>query len=510
MLNEKNKLYTPSFGRHLQTLSKMKVIASAHADIAVNDVAVEESKLAEEVEKEADSRRVKPVSRKEDDTTHSIHRIGGVYSRKVGPRLGAGSYGRAYLHVDGGDGQVSPHYYVVKVVSIYRKKISWINANGKVRERYHNPIEASRIKGHITAEIEVLQKLDRLIRFDTRVNAQGTEKHYIVQTHVPGITLFAYLENLKENQKKFTFTQAKSLMLGILNKLDALHTLNIAHGDFTTSNVMVNPQQSGYDVNIIDFGFSRTIGQPCDMSDALRKYRDNTGKYEAFPPECRYSNIVHFNRSTDVYALGDIFRRILRQTSHANQQEIDALIHYVKYRMRNHTPDRRPTLEAVKERLDRNLVEMDQNLKQSTINILNTYYHYHSLRTWAVLDRRKKCDSIEKVVKKLQEVKDHTLFVELLQYGLEDYLKKHVMNSLPHYLSLANLGRGVDVFVRALKLHQDEFNAELFVQGLKKRLEDKYRNQALGIETLCGRLVAQFNTSSPEVGKKVRRSSSPS
>lgn len=510
MLNKYNKLYTPSFGQHLQALLKARVIASAHADIAVSDVAVEESKLAEEDKETAGSRRVKPVSRKEDDTTHSIHHIGGVYSRKVGSRLGAGSYGRAYLHVDGEEGELSPHHYVVKVVSIYHKKITWMNAKGELRSRYHKPIEADRIKGHVNAEIEVLRKLDRLIRVDTRTNAQGVEKYYIVQTHVPGTTLFAYLENLKANNKKLTFAQAQSLMFSILEKLDALHTLNIAHGDFNTSNVMVNPQLSGYDVNIIDFGFSRTFGNACDISDGLKKYKDNTGKYEAFPPECRYSNIVYFNRSTDVYALGDIFRRILKQTSHSNQQEIDALIHYIKYLMRNHTPDRRPTLEAVKERLHTNLVEMDASLKQSTIDVLNTYYHYHSIRTWGVLDRRKKCDSIDRVVKKLQEVKDHTLFVELLQYGLEDYLKKHVMNSLPHYLSLANLGRGVDILVRALKLHQDEFNAELFVQGLKKRLEDKYRSQSPGIETLCNRLFAQFNTSSPALSKKDRRSSSPS
>jgi len=282
--NPSPRLYTPAFEQTMAVLVENELalpetLQNSPAEHAARER--EEHVLAHSLARTEGVDSVKPVARNWHGTRASIHCIDGVYSRKVGKSLGIGGYARAYLLVDGGDDAKKPHHYVVKVVHI--QVAPYLKNNGGMAKA--DTAEQQVVtRAQVEAEIAVLKKLGRFIRYDVRTNGKGVEKHYIVQQHVPGVTLFTYLETIKSLGRPLTLSEAKVLMVKITMALKALHEeAGVVHIDLHRGNVMLAADNQ---VGLIDFGFSRPHGETSNLGTGLTRYKNKPTEYPWFPPEC--------------------------------------------------------------------------------------------------------------------------------------------------------------------------------------------------------------------------------
>ena len=153
-------------------------------------------------------------------------------------------------------------------------------------------------------EIEVLKKIKHpnLVKYYDSGNLliDGQKYAYVILDFISGETL----ADKMKRERKINPYEAKDIILGVLNGLNYLHTLNnpIIHNDITNLNVMLDLSGKVVIPKIIDFGYARFLSQSNKdfLKDGLNPFYQAN---EAF-------NKV-FSVQSDVFSVGALYYHLL-------------------------------------------------------------------------------------------------------------------------------------------------------------------------------------------------------
>lgn len=422
------------------------------------------------------SNNIKPLRRKESSAPLSLYNIGNVPSIKA-RKLGEGHYARTYLHVDGlslqpGETEAN-HYYAVKVFACKKGR---------------------RLKD-IAAELAVLKALGRLIRHDHRdftVTETYTDPHnpkkelkreipytktYVVQKYIPGVSLQTLLA--QRHLKRFSQAEAFALMSSICQALQALHQAGYAHGDLYDANVMV---ESNVQATLIDFNFSREFNEAYYFG-----YRPSgkpgikLGEHAHYAPECCEKMQFNFTPASDVYALGDLLKKICDNTQCDPSFPRDALQSLIQT-MRAENPAARPDLNSVMSQLNKlqsvvphapvKQQPIDPAMKDAVITAFQGYEQVLSSYLAVAMDssHRAKSAFLSGLSNELRQISQLEPFVQHLEKGFKDYILKFIKPDINHYGRLSNLGRGLNCFVEAIKACGIKIDAQKLLEDVQRDL----------------------------------------
>lgn len=413
----------------------------------------------------ADFSLLKPLSRKNNQRIkHSFYNIDNVPSFKLA-RIGNGSYGKVYVHVDALPDETLPHLYVVKVVHL----------------DYKNELKNQELRRGIEHEITVLKGLNQYLRHGERVTSSGKTKLYVVMCYIPGKTLYDYIKAL---EYKFSAAKALQIMQLVAEQLKQLHALGYAHGDLHTDNIMIYDSPSNQiSVRLIDFNLSRPKEVTCWFDPPLKK-----NQFPHIPDECCDQSQVSFTYASDVFALGDVFKEFFERTTQPSP-EIEILIK----KMRSPAESRCTLTEVITKlkelqkplkpapsvrkafqplRLASPPVMIASNIKEKVLTALGQYLiGQHTWRPY-FLDATyvRKSEFMRNTIKKMILVNNKSAFEEQLVQSLKEYTEQFVIPELSHYAAQHNLGRGVECFVNAIKVCGEDGIIETAVNELTKTL----------------------------------------
>jgi serine/threonine protein kinase len=419
---------------------------------------------------------VKVVKRKKGDhTSLSLRVTDEVPSVKVAP-LGSGMHSRVHLSVDGLPGKDEEHIYATKV------KQHTLFFDETPENKKHNLMQLA----YTEHEIYLLKLMQLYIRHGVRHKGLVTDnktgaiyrvqKVYIDLKYLPGPSFYQAAKTGEAQGKKISESAALSMMKSISDQLAIIHGAGYFHGDLHRRNLMVTGDLFGAcTLTLFDFNLSRPFGQPVVIIPV------KPGRHEQIPPECCNKEIVYFNRSSDVYALGNIFKVISGLT--ACTPELRAAFKAMHEEMRHPNPEKRPTLQHIRQALsalsDRKQgyvpYAVGDQVQKQVIEALESYVHGLKA-TYSLLDskRTQKIDFLILLMRDLKNTPALEVFQGKLKQGFLDFLRKFIIPTLSSYRR--TLDPDLQYFAKAMQACGEEIDLfELMAQRFTPKVENKLR-----------------------------------
>ncbi len=145
----------------------------------------------------------------------------------------------------------------------------------------------------------------------------------VLEEYIDGITVAQMME-----QKRYTFAEAKTVILGVCRALSVAHGLNLVHRDVKPENIMVD--QNGR-VVLIDFNASREISH-------IGKDTVVMGTVGYASPE--QLGIAESDARSDIYALG-VMLNVMLTGKHPSEQMAAGKAGRIVRKCTNIDPDKR-------------------------------------------------------------------------------------------------------------------------------------------------------------------------
>lgn len=204
-------------------------------------------------------------------------------------------------------------------------------------------IERARREASIQIHNENLVEMFGFIQIDERVTSEIVHQRYhVVSELLEGVMLFDLLKGkTTDNEgKEVEFAQelynqylndklnfALFIVRNVLSGIMALHDKGYIHRDIDPSNIMVTADRK---VKIIDFGIAKQLSTLNTQDQMLTTAGQFMGKATYAAPELVVGDVVHQNKTTDIYAVGILLFQLI--TGHlpfdgATHEVLDMQLH---------------------------------------------------------------------------------------------------------------------------------------------------------------------------------------
>lgn len=204
-------------------------------------------------------------------------------------------------------------------------------------------IERARREASIQIHNENLVEMFGFIQIDERVTPEIVHQRYhVVSELLEGVMLFDLLKGkTTDNEgKEVEFAQelynqylndrlnfALFIVRNVLSGIMALHDKGYIHRDIDPSNIMVTADRK---VKIIDFGIAKQLSTLNTQDQMLTTAGQFMGKATYAAPELVVGDVVHQNKTTDIYAVGILLFQLI--TGHlpfdgATHEVLDMQLH---------------------------------------------------------------------------------------------------------------------------------------------------------------------------------------
>lgn len=204
-------------------------------------------------------------------------------------------------------------------------------------------IERARREASIQIHNENLVEMFGFIQIDERVTPEIVHQRYhVVSELLQGVMLFDLLKGkTTDNEgKEVEFARelynqylndrlnfALFIVRNVLSGIMALHDKGYIHRDIDPSNIMVTADRK---VKIIDFGIAKQLSTLNTQDQMLTTAGQFMGKATYAAPELVVGDVVHQNKTTDIYAVGILLFQLI--TGHlpfdgATHEVLDMQLH---------------------------------------------------------------------------------------------------------------------------------------------------------------------------------------
>ena len=204
-------------------------------------------------------------------------------------------------------------------------------------------IERARREASIQIHNENLVEMFGFIQIDERVSSEIVHQRYhVVSELLEGVMLYDLLKGkTTDNEgKEVEFAHelynqyindrlnfALFIVKNVLSGIMALHDKGYIHRDIDPSNIMVTADRK---VKIIDFGIAKQLSTLNTQDQMLTTAGQFMGKATYAAPELVVGDVVHQNKTTDIYAVGILLFQLI--TGHlpfdgATHEVLDMQLH---------------------------------------------------------------------------------------------------------------------------------------------------------------------------------------
>ena len=186
-------------------------------------------------------------------------------------------------------------------------------------------IERARREANIQIKSDNLVEMMGFFTTEERMKATGqTLCHYhVVSELLIGVTLsdllkgvvttangekIAYAEELYTLYKTNPYEFAAIVIRQLLSGLMALHDAGYIHRDIDPSNIMITANRK---IKLIDFGIAKHLTTLATQDKHLTSAGQFIGKAQYAAPELVLGDVLHQDRTTDIYAVGIMFYQLI-------------------------------------------------------------------------------------------------------------------------------------------------------------------------------------------------------
>ena len=132
---------------------------------------------------------------------------------------------------------------------------------------------------------------------------QDEDGLFIIMEYVPGQDLSQYIDQLGEPMDR---SEAKKIMLQILDAFVTIHAAGIIHKDIKPSNILITPSKK---IKIVDFGISEIVGE--DDFNKTKSQAIGTIPYMS-PEQVKNEQI---GTQSDIFSIGMVYYEMLMGSS---------------------------------------------------------------------------------------------------------------------------------------------------------------------------------------------------
>ncbi len=213
--------------------------------------------------------------------------LAGQYT--VNKVLGQGGFGITYQATDyKTGGKVAVKEFFPDTLA-YREMTKVISYPGERTENYEYGKEGFLQEAKTLAEFI---GCENIVRIHSYFEENGTA--YFVMEYIEGISFDQYL---KEKGGKISCSDAKRILIPVMDALAIVHSKGIVHRDVTPDNIYITNDGT---VKLLDFGAARySLGDKSRSLDVILKH--------GFAPKEQYTRRGKQGPFTDVYSLGATF-----------------------------------------------------------------------------------------------------------------------------------------------------------------------------------------------------------
>lgn len=129
---------------------------------------------------------------------------------------------------------------------------------------------------------------------------------FTVFEFVPGYTL----HKLPANRERLTPTEARDIMLQVLDALACAHDHGVLHRDLKPDNIMISETHRGLHIRLLDFGISTLFGEAASDLSRITATKGFVGTYAYTSPEHLHGKTL--TPASDLYSWGLIFLECLQ------------------------------------------------------------------------------------------------------------------------------------------------------------------------------------------------------
>ena len=186
-------------------------------------------------------------------------------------------------------------------------------------------IERARREANIQIKSDNLVEMMGFFTTEERMKATGqTLCHYhVVSELLIGVTLsdllkgivttsngekIAYAEELYSIYQNNPYEFAAIVVRQVLSGLMALHDAGYIHRDIDPSNIMITANRK---IKLIDFGIAKHLTTLATQDKHLTSAGQFIGKAQYAAPELILGDVLHQDRTTDIYAVGIMFYQLI-------------------------------------------------------------------------------------------------------------------------------------------------------------------------------------------------------
>lgn len=185
-------------------------------------------------------------------------------------------------------------------------------------------IERARREASIQIHNENLVEMFGFIQIDERITPEIVHQRYhVVSELLEGVMLYDLLkgkttdnegkgiefaEELYHQYQNDTFNFALFIVKNVLSGIMALHDKGYIHRDIDPSNIMITADRK---VKIIDFGIAKQLSTLNTQDQMLTTAGQFMGKATYAAPELVVGDVVHQNKTTDIYAVGILLFQLI-------------------------------------------------------------------------------------------------------------------------------------------------------------------------------------------------------